>query len=259
MTEPLLRVEELRTHFELSDRVVRSVDGVGFEVGPGRTVCIVGESGSGKSVTARSILGLVEKPGRIVSGRILWRGGAEGAGWTDLATLPPKSEAMRRIRGGEISMVFQEPMASLSPMYTVGDHLVEAIRLHRAMSRREAWAHGLELIQRVGIARPEERMHAYSFQLSGGMCQRAMIAIALAASPRMIIADEPTTALDVTTQARIIRLLRDLQAEHGMSILFITHDLGVVAETADEVVVMYRGRVVERGPVDRIFHAPEHA
>ena len=165
---------------------------------------------------------------------------------------------MRRIRGGEISMVFQEPMASLSPMYTIGAHLVEAIRLHRDVTRAEAWERGLALIRRVGIQRPEERMEAYPFQLSGGMCQRAMIAIALAAGPRMIIADEPTTALDVTTQARIIELLRELQDERGMSILFITHDLGVVAEIADEVVVMYRGKVVETGPVDDIFHAPKH-
>jgi ABC-type dipeptide/oligopeptide/nickel transport system ATPase component len=259
VAEPLLRVEDLQTHFELDDRVVRSVDGVSFDVGQGRTVCIVGESGSGKSVTARSILGLVDPPGRVVAGRILWRTATGGPDWTDLASLPRKSEAMRHIRGGEISMVFQEPMASLSPMYTVGEHLVEAIRLHRAMSRAEAWANGLELVKRVGIARPEERMNAYSWQLSGGMCQRAMIAIALAAEPRMIIADEPTTALDVTTQARILNLFRDLQDERGMSILFITHDLGVVAEIADDVVVMYRGHVVEKGPVDRIFHDPEHA
>jgi peptide/nickel transport system ATP-binding protein len=256
VTEPLLKVEDLRTYFEFEDRVVRSVDGISFTVPAGRTVCIVGESGSGKSVTARSILGLVDKPGRIAGGRILWRG--RNGEDIDLTALPPKSEAMRRIRGAEIAMVFQEPMASLSPMYTIGDHLVEAIRLHRDVTHAQAWETGLALLRRVGLQRPEERMGAYSFQMSGGMCQRAMIAIALAAEPRMLIADEPTTALDVTTQARILDLLRDLQHERGMSMLFITHDLGVVAEIADDVVVMYKGTVVETGPVDAIFHAPRH-
>jgi len=256
VTEPLLKVEDLRTYFEFEDRVVRSVDGISFTVPAGRTVCIVGESGSGKSVTARSILGLVDKPGRIAGGRILWRG--RNGEDIDLTALPPKSEAMRRIRGAEIAMVFQEPMASLSPMYTIGDHLVEAIRLHRDVTHAQAWETGLALLRRVGLQRPEERMGAYSFQMSGGMCQRAMIAIALAAEPRMLIADEPTTALDVTTQARLLDLLRDLQHERGMSMLFITHDLGVVAEIADDVVVMYKGTVVETGPVDAIFHAPRH-
>ena len=256
MTEPLLKVEDLHTYFEFDGRVVRSVDGVSFTVPAGRTVCIVGESGSGKSVTARSILGLVDKPGRIAGGRILWR--ARTGEEIDLTALAPTSEAMRQIRGGEIAMVFQEPMASLSPMYTIGAHLVEAIRLHRDVTHAQAWETGLGLLRRVGIQRPEERMNAYSFQLSGGMCQRAMIAIALAAEPRMLIADEPTTALDVTTQAQILDLLRDLQHERGMSMLFITHDLGVVAEIADDVVVMYKGKVVETGPVDDIFHAPRN-
>jgi peptide/nickel transport system ATP-binding protein len=275
---PLLEIDNLSTHFFLTDRVVKAVDGVSFSVPRSKTVCVVGESGSGKSITARSILGLVEEPGHVVSGRVLWHGpkpvegdagrqsGArdrasevsDGTAPLDLARLAPKSELMRRMRGPQISMVFQEPMASMSPMYTVGDHLVEAIRLHTAIGQREAWAMAISLLDRVGIKRPEERMHAYSFQLSGGMCQRVMIAIALCCSPSLLIADEPTTALDVTTQARILRLLRKLQEGTGMSMLFITHDLGVVAEIADEVVVMRKGKVVETGPVDAIFHAPQH-
>ena len=216
----------------------------------------MGESGCGKSVTARSILGLVDRPGQIVAGSILF---VDKAGQTvDLAALDPRSERMRRIRGGEISMIFQEPMASLSPMYTIGAHLVETIRLHMDMDKRTAREHGIEMLRRVGIPRPEQRIDAYSFQLSGGMCQRAMIAMALACGPSLLIADEPTTALDVTTQARILDLIKDLQAQTGMSVLFITHDLGVVAEIADEVVVMYLGTVVERGTVDEIFHDPKH-
>ena len=216
----------------------------------------MGESGCGKSVTARSILGLVDRPGQIVGGSILF---VDKAGQTvDLAALDPRSERMRRIRGGEISMIFQEPMASLSPMYTIGAHLVETIRLHMDMDKQTAREHGIEMLRRVGIPRPEQRIDAYSFQLSGGMCQRAMIAMALACGPSLLIADEPTTALDVTTQARILDLIKDLQAQTGMSVLFITHDLGVVAEIADEVVVMYLGTVVERGTVDEIFHDPKH-
>jgi peptide/nickel transport system ATP-binding protein len=263
--QPLLEIDNLSTHFFLTDRVVKAVDGVSFSVPRSKTVCVVGESGSGKSITARSVLGLVEEPGRVVSGRVLWHGpkpSADGATGSadplDLTTLAPKSELMRRMRGPQISMVFQEPMASLSPMYTVGDHLVEAIRLHRTIGGRESWTMAIGLLDRVGIKRPEERMHAYPFQLSGGMCQRVMIAIALSCSPSLLIADEPTTALDVTTQARILRLLRELQEGTGMSMLFITHDLGVVAEIADEVVVMRKGKVVETGPVDAIFHAPQH-
>jgi peptide/nickel transport system ATP-binding protein len=276
----LLEVQDLKTHFFLRDRVLAAVDGVSFSVPKARTVCVVGESGSGKSITARSILGLVDEPGRVVGGHVWWHGrkpSAEATGrlardadrrdYTDatdteapldLLAIPPKSETMRRMRGPEISMVFQEPMASLSPMYSIGDQLAEAIRLHVDVGKKEAWSMGVSLLDKVGIARPQERMKAYSFQLSGGMCQRAMIAIALCCRPALLIADEPTTALDVTTQARILRLLQDLQAEYGMSILFITHDLGVVAEIADDVVVMRRGLIVETGLVDDIFHAPQH-
>ncbi|WP_216853309.1 ABC transporter ATP-binding protein [Phytoactinopolyspora halotolerans] len=254
--EPLLAIDGLKTHFFTREGTVRAVDGVSLTVPRGKTVCVVGESGCGKSVTARSVLGLVDEPGRIIDGRIAWQPGAGEP--VDLTTLDPKGERMRRIRGGEISMVFQEPMASLSPMYTIGDQLIETIRLHLPLGKEEARDRAVEQLRRVGIPRPEERLDAYSFQLSGGMCQRVMIAIALAADPALLIADEPTTALDVTTQARIIDLLRDLQAETGMSVLFITHDLGVVAEIADEVVVMYLGTVVERGGVDEIFHDPKH-
>ena len=252
----LLEVRDLRTHFFTQEGVVRAVDGVDLTVPLGRTVCVVGESGCGKSVTARSILSLVDRPGRIVGGSILFR---DKAGDTvDLAALDPRSVRMRGIRGGEIAMIFQEPMASLSPMYTIGAHLVETIRLHMSMDQKTAREHAIEMLRRVGIPRPEQRIDAYSFQLSGGMCQRAMIAMALACGPSLLIADEPTTALDVTTQARILDLIKDLQDQTGMSVLFITHDLGVVAEIADEVVVMYLGTVVERGTVDEIFHDPKH-
>lgn len=272
----LLSVSELRTYFYARDDTLsRAVDGVSLTVRAGRTVCVVGESGSGKSVTARSILGLVDPPGKIVSGEILWRArndqlpatersrkvrrAEESGEFIDLAALDPRGERMRRIRGEDISMIFQEPMSSLSPMYTVGAHLVEVIRLHRKVSKKEAWSRGLEMLRKVGIPRADERMRAYPFQLSGGMCQRVMIALALVCEPRLLIADEPTTALDVTTQARILDLIAGLKAKRGMSILFITHDLGVVAEIADDVVVVKDGQVVEHGPVDDIFHRPQHA
>ncbi|SFC48871.1 ABC transporter ATP-binding protein [Streptomyces aidingensis] len=254
---PLLEISGLRTHFTTREGVVKAVDGVDLAVGERRTVCVVGESGCGKSVTARSILGLVDRPGEITGGSILWRGG-DRTSPVDLAKLDPHGEELRRIRGGEISMVFQEPMASLSPMYTIGDQLTETIRLHLPMTKAEAKDHAIAMLRKVGIPKPEQRFNAYSFQLSGGMCQRAMIAIALACGPGLLIADEPTTALDVTIQARILDLIASLQESSGMSVMFITHDLGVVAEIADEVVVMYLGTVVERGPVDEIFHDPKH-
>jgi peptide/nickel transport system ATP-binding protein len=266
--EGLLAIEGLKTHFFTDDGVVRAVDGVNLSLPEGRTVCVVGESGCGKSITARSILGLVESPGRVVDGHIWWRpndagvGGSEApvesADRVDLASYDIRGERMRRIRGNEISMVFQEPMASLSPVYTVANQLVEAIQVHLQLGKEEAWKRGIQLLERVGIPRPERTMGSYPFQLSGGMCQRVMIAIALACEPRLLIADEPTTALDVTTQARIIDLLIDVQRDTGMAMMFITHDLGVVAEIADEVVVMYLGTVVEQGSVDEIFHDPKH-
>jgi peptide/nickel transport system ATP-binding protein len=259
----ILRVRDLRTYFFAEEGVVKAVDGASFELHAGRTLGIVGESGCGKSVTARSILRIVERPGRIVSGEIQLRrsggNGQRGATDTvDLVRLDPGSREMRQIRGGEIGLVFQEPMTSFSPVHTVGNQMVETIRLHLGLDARAAHERAIDLLRQVGIPKPERRVDEYAFQLSGGLRQRAMIATALACGPRVLIADEPTTALDVTTQAQILDLLRHLQEREGMAIILITHNLGVVAEMCDEVVVMYLGRVVERGPVDAIFHAPRH-
>jgi peptide/nickel transport system ATP-binding protein len=254
--EPLLRIEGLQTHFFTPEGVVKAVDGVDLSVPAGRTVCVVGESGCGKSITARSVLRLVDRPGKIVGGSVHWR--SNGSSPLDLASLDPDGPEIRRVRGGEIGMVFQEPMASLSPMYTVGAHLSEALRLHRDMSKDDARQTSIDLLRRVGIPQPERRLDSYPFQLSGGMCQRVMIAVAISCDPALLIADEPTTALDVTTQARIIDLLKDLQAQKDMAMLFITHDLGVVAEIADEVTVMYLGKIVEHGSAEQIFEDPQH-
>jgi peptide/nickel transport system ATP-binding protein len=255
---PILSVRDLRTYFFAEDGVVKAVDGASFDVHPGKTLGIVGESGCGKSVTARSILGIVERPGRVVSGEILLRREGAGGGEDDLTRLDPRGPQMRRIRGGEIGLVFQEPMSSFSPVHTVGNQIVETMRLHLGLDRAAARARAIEMLRVVGVPRPERRIDEYAFQLSGGLRQRAMIATALCCGPRLLIADEPTTALDVTTQAQILALLRDLQAREGMAILLITHNLGVVAEMCDEVAVMYLGRVVERGSVDAIFHTPRH-
>jgi oligopeptide/dipeptide ABC transporter ATP-binding protein len=237
MSEPLLRVENLKTHFFTDDGVVRAVDGVTYEIGEGETLAVVGESGSGKSVTALSILKLIPSPpGRIVEGRILFRG-------RDLVTLP--TNEMRRIRGKEISMIFQEPMTSLNPVYTCGEQIIEAVVLHEGVDRKEARVRAIAMLKLVGIPLPEQRVDEYPHQMSGGMRQRVMIAMALACRPSILIADEPTTALDVTIQAQILELLKRLQGELGMAVLLITHDLGVVAETADRVAVMYAGQVVE--------------
>jgi peptide/nickel transport system ATP-binding protein len=257
----LLEVKNLKTHFPLDEGLVRAIDGVDFSVPRGKTLCIVGESGCGKSMTARSILQIVQPPGRIVEGEILYhRQGKDGTpGETiDLAKLHPKGKEIRSIRGKEISMIFQEPMTSLSPVHTVGDQISETIILHQEVSKEEARTRTIDVLKRVGIPRAEDRVDTYPFQLSGGMRQRCMIAMALACNPSLLIADEPTTALDVTTQAQILDLMRSLQQDLGMAMMFITHDLGVVAEIADEVVVMYLGLVVERGTVDEIFHDPKH-
>lgn len=252
----LVEVKGLKTHFFTDEGVVKAVDGVDFNIYKGKMLCIVGESGCGKSITARSILQLIDKPGRIVEGDIFYHK-ADG-GVIDIAKLHPHSPEIRKIRGNEIAMIFQEPMSSLSPVYTIGNQITEGILLHQEVGKQEARERAIECLRRVGIPKPEERMDAYPFQLSGGMRQRAMIAMALVCEPKLLIADEPTTALDVTTQAQILDLILELQEDMGMAVMFITHDLGVVAEIAHDVAVMYLGNVVEFGDVDSIFHDPLH-
>jgi peptide/nickel transport system ATP-binding protein len=251
----LLSVRGLKTHFFADEGTTRAVDGVSFDVSAGTTLGVVGESGCGKSITARSLLGIIGPPGRIVEGEILLR---RGSGWVDLAKLPPDGPEIRQVRGGDIGLVFQEPMSSFSPVHTVGAQIVEAVRLHCSLTKQQAERRAVELLGMVGIPRAEGVFHEYSWQLSGGLRQRAMIAMALAGQPKLLIADEPTTALDVTTQAQILELIRDLKRETNMAVMLITHDLGVIAEMADEVLVVYLGRVVERGPVEEIFSAPRH-
>jgi len=249
MAEALLTIRDLVTEFRTEHGVVRAVDGVSFEIPRKATLGVVGESGCGKSVTALSVMRLIADPGAIAGGEIRYAG-------KDLLKL--SDPEMRAIRGNRIAMIFQEPMTSLNPVFTVGDQVAEAVQLHQQKSRREAMAVAVKMFQLVGIPSPEDRVHAYPHQLSGGMRQRVMIAMALACKPDLLIADEPTTALDVTIQAQILDLLRSLQAELGMSVLLITHDLGVVAETCDEVVVMYAGRIVERALTETLFAAPRH-
>ena len=253
--EAVLEVKDLNVHFFTDQGVVRAVDGVDLNVAAGKTVCLVGESGSGKSVTARAFLQLVHHPGKIVGGSVLLR---KKGGATDIVQLNPRGPEIRAVRGRDIAMIFQEPMTSLSSLYTIGNQIVEAILLHNKISKKEARERAIELLRRVGIPRPEVRIDEYPFRLSGGMRQRAMIAMALSCDPMLLIADEPTTALDVTTQAQILDLMRELQADYGMAILFITHDLGVVAEIADDVAVMYLGNIVEFGDVDTIFNDSKH-
>ncbi|MET0399100.1 MAG: ABC transporter ATP-binding protein [Longimicrobiaceae bacterium] len=255
MPEPILQVENLRTYFRTDAGVARAVDGVSFHVNPGETLGIVGESGSGKSVTSLSVMRLIpQPPGRIEPGsRILFRG---AAGVEDLAAVP--ESRMRQIRGNDIAMIFQEPMTSLNPVFTVGEQIMESLRLHQKMDKRAARRRAIEMLHLVGIPIPDQRVDEYPHQLSGGMRQRVMIAMALACDPKLLIADEPTTALDVTIQAQILELLNRLQKELGMSIILITHDLGVVAETCDRVIVMYAGQVFEEGPVRDIFADPQN-
>ncbi len=253
---PLLSVRDLKTYFFQDEGTVKAVDGASFDVHAGKTLGIVGESGCGKSVTAQSILRIVDQPGKIVQGEIVLSR-ADGS-QVDVTRLHPDGKEMRSIRGAEIGLVFQEPMTSFSPVHTVGNQIIEAIRLHLPVNEREARQRGIEALRSVGIPKPERRIDEYAFELSGGLRQRAMIAVALSCNPRLLIADEPTTALDVTTQAQILDLLRDLQKQRGMALILITHNLGVIAEMADDVAVMYLGRVVEEGPVDDIFHNPRH-
>ncbi|WP_185969950.1 ABC transporter ATP-binding protein [Rhizobium straminoryzae] len=253
--KPLLEVRNLVTEFPLRTGVFRAVNDLSFSIDAGRTLCVVGESGSGKSVTARSILQIVDAPGRIASGSIMLNT-ADGLS-VDLAKLHPRSKAIRAVRGRDIAMIFQEPMSSLSPVHTVGDQITEALRLHMKMTKAEARAEAINLLRQVEIPNPEQAIDRYAFQYSGGMRQRAMIAMALACKPKLLIADEPTTALDVTTQAEILDLIARLQKQTGMAVLFITHDMGVVAQIADDVLVMHHGVAREYGPVEQIFHAPQ--
>ena len=254
MSHPLLEVTDLTTHFNLEEGTLKAVDGVSFTLHPNQTLGIVGESGCGKSVTVQSIMGIVTgKP--EIQGSALFHIDDESV---DLLALDRNSEVFREIRGQEIAMIFQEPKASFSPVHTDGFQIMEAIHVHRNRTWQECREQALELLRQVGIPNPEVNIDAFPHQLSGGMLQRAMIAMALALHPRILIADEPTTALDVTVQAQILRLMKNLQTELGMSILFITHDLGVIAHMADEVLVMYLGRVVEQADVKTIFKEPKH-
>jgi peptide/nickel transport system ATP-binding protein len=254
---PLLEVRELQTFFNTDDGVVRAVDGASFDIGRGEIVGIVGESGCGKSVTAYSILQLVSKPGSVVGGRVLYHSDSEQPP-VDLAAVDPSGPEIRAIRGAEIAMIFQEPMTSFSPVHTIGFQIGRVIEINRGMDRKDARQEAIRLLDMVGIAGARQRVDAYPFQLSGGMRQRAMIAMALSCSPSLLIADEPTTALDVTTQAQIIDLLLSLQSEFGMAMMLITHDLGVVMECCDTVNVMYMGHVVESSPAGALYADPKH-
>lgn len=249
MGEALLKVRGLKTYFYTEEGVVPSVDGIDFDLQAGKTLAIVGESGCGKSVTSLSVMGLLSKPGKVVEGQILFRGG----------DIVKKSEKeMRAIRGNEISMIFQEPMTSLNPVFPVGKQIMDAFRIHRGLGKKQAAEQTVAMIRKVGIPSPEKVARQYPHELSGGMRQRIMIAMALACSPKILIADEPTTALDVTIQAQILRLIAELKEETGTSVVLITHDLGVVAQIAEDVIVMYAGQVVEQSPVKPLFKQPLH-
>ncbi len=255
-TSTLLQVENLVTHFDTDDGLVQAVRGVSFSLDKGRTLGVVGESGSGKSVAALSITRLLPRPkARIVEGRVRY---VSPNGPVDLTELDPAGAEIRAIRGNDIAMIFQEPMTSLNPVFTVGAQIVEAIRLHHDVGKREARERAAAMLDKVGIPNPSQRIKEYPHQFSGGMRQRAMIAMALSCNPRILISDEPTTALDVTIAAQILTLIRDLQDEFGMSVLIITHDLGVIGEVADEVVVMYAGQIVERASTVKLFYEPKH-
>lgn len=253
----VLRVSNLKVAFKSDEGLVKAVDGIDFTVKRGQTLGLVGESGSGKSVSTKAIMQLLPKTAVIDSqSRIhYYRNGSEPV---DITRLKPTGREIREIRGGEIAMIFQEPMASFSPVYTIGNHIMEAILTHRRMSKKEAKALAIEMLDKVGLANPRVRVDQYPFELSGGMRQRAMIALALATNPAVLIADEPTTALDVTIQAQILELMKQLQAEFEMAIIFITHDLGVIAQVADEVAVMYLGRIMERGRTHDVIFNPRH-
>ena len=253
----LLEIEGLKTYFHTEYGVVRAVDGVDIKFPRGKVVGVVGESGCGKSVTALSIMQLVSQPpGKVEAGTIKYY--PDNAKVIDILSLHPRSRNMRELRGKELAMIFQEPMTSLNPIYSIGDQIIEKVQVHYPMSRKEAREYAIDMLDKVGIPDPMQRVDEYPHQMSGGMRQRAMIAIALACDPRFLIADEPTTALDVTVQAQILILMQDLQAEFGTSIMLVTHDLGVVGEMADEVAVMYMGRIVEHADVKSLFYEPRH-
>ncbi|MAP87982.1 dipeptide/oligopeptide/nickel ABC transporter ATP-binding protein [Candidatus Poribacteria bacterium] len=253
---PLLDIAGLSTIFNTDDGAIRAVDDVSFSINRGQTLGIVGESGCGKSVTGLSILQL-QSPGHIEKGQIHYYKSNKDLP-IDITQLAPKSEEMRSIRGNDIAMIFQEPMTSLNPVYTIGNQISEAVILHQQVSKKEARSRSIEMLERVGIPAPHKRVDDYPHQFSGGMRQRAMIAMALSCNPSLLIADEPTTALDVTIQAQVLDLMRELQEELGMAIMMITHDLGVIAEITNEIVIMYAGRVVEKGNLDQIFYHPLH-
>jgi peptide/nickel transport system ATP-binding protein len=255
-TRRVLSVRDLAVDFVQDTGTIRALAGVSLDLHAGRVLGVVGESGCGKSVTARAILRLLDRTGRIEAGRVLLNPGSPDE--QDLTALDPEGKAMRAVRGGRIGLIFQEPMSALSMHYTVGNQIVEAIRAHSGVTKAAAYARAVTLLQEVGIPRPETRVNAYPFQLSGGLRQRVGIALALAADPEILIADEPTTALDVTTQAQILNLLRGLQRQKGTALMLITHDMGVIAQMADEVAVMYLGRIVEFAPVARLFADPQH-
>jgi len=281
-SEPLIEITDLKVQFPMDEGTVHAVDGVSFSIPAGKTLGVVGESGCGKSVTARAIMRIVRPPGKIVEGKIVYHqpitskngskpGAANGGGTLaqtyqpnaerksiDLTALDGRGDMIRSIRGNDIAMIFQEPMTSLSPVHTIGNQLTEAILLHRKVSKQEAKKIAIEMLDLVGVPRADERVDDYPHQFSGGMRQRAMIAMALSCQPQLLIADEPTTALDVTTEAQILELIREIQSRTGMAVMLITHNLGVVAEMAEEVVVMYLGKVVERTDVVSVFYNPQH-
>jgi oligopeptide/dipeptide ABC transporter ATP-binding protein len=256
MSDILLEIRDLQVHFPTRAGIIKAVDGLDLTLHRNRTMCVVGESGSGKSMTAAAILQILKKPGRIVNGEIIFH--HRNGRTVDLAKLSPNSSEMRQIRGSHIAMIFQEPMTSMSPVHTIGDQVSEMILLHEKIPRGEAKRRAVKLLGRVGIPDPERRYDAYPFMLSGGMRQRVMIAMALSCNPDILIADEPTTALDVTMQANVLSLMQEVQQEFGISIMLITHDFGVVAEVADDVTVMYLGKTVEQGDVHDLFRNPKH-
>jgi len=251
----LLSVRNLQTHFFSREGTVKAVDGVTFDVKQGEILGIAGESGCGKSVTSQSIMRILPKNAKIVGGEILYNHQGQ---FIDLTTVEPDGKMIRGIRGKEIAMIFQEPMTAFSPVHTIGNQIIETIRIHQPMSQEEARAKAIEMLYRVGMPNPGRNIDQYTFNLSGGMRQRAMVALALSCQPKLLIADEPTTAVDVTIQAQILRLLREIQADLGMAIIMITHDLGVIAELTDRVLIMYLGKEVEYGPVKNVFHHPRH-